>query len=374
MNKIPLTKTQKEIMFEFYKNEKVKVILNKKQRNSLWKKTITKNEDIDFKKINEICPALFHQITRSYKEGNNIQCAIFSECIYAQTLANLFKLNDFVNCYEKNDCISNEIRQLLISHQLSPRYIYSNEDKSKMLIQAGSCNGIDSLIINVTNSHIFEIEFKESASKTSEPDLPKYEEDGKIKITAEFQNNYFQFEKMLLEQKNLNFFLNIGNNVNDFSFDSIEYAVSNNYLNKKYADVICTEDSNGFLVFIPSNQASLWANIVGEIRPSGRNHYEVWTPLALEKFIKDIKGTIDEEKNVSIPKSKLTLRFQRGGNRKISGYKINSLFFVYLKDCLEKDDNIVFPFSKVRQLNPSISAKMFFKNIKYEDIKKYYLN
>ncbi len=48
---------------------------------------------------------------------------------------------------------------------------------------------------------------------------------------------------MLDEQKGLNLFENIGNNIHNFSQETIKIAVSNNYKEiKKYADVICTED------------------------------------------------------------------------------------------------------------------------------------
>lgn len=109
-----------------------------------------------------------------------------------------------------------------------------------MLIQAGSCNGI---VITVVDLTIQTIEFKEPYAKASEPDLPKYGEDGILIITTPFLGKYYQFEAMLDEQKGLNLFENIGNNIHNFSQETIKIAVSNNYKEiKKYADVICTED------------------------------------------------------------------------------------------------------------------------------------
>ena len=74
-----------------------------------------------------------------------------------------------------------------------------------MLIQAGGCGGIDSALITVMDLNVYTIEFKEPGAKTSEPDLPKYGEDGKIVITDDFISRYPQFEAMLREQKDLNF-------------------------------------------------------------------------------------------------------------------------------------------------------------------------
>ncbi len=368
---IPLTRLQKEIMTEFYSKTAIKVVLNKSKRNKLWKLATAKSE-IDILDIEGKCPALAHQILKSYQSGSNIQSAVFSECVYAQTLANLFNLDRFVNCLENHSFLSEEIQKLLKSYNLVPRYVYANSNNSRMLIQAGGCDGIDSALITVIDLDIYTIEFKEPKAKTCEPDLPKYKENGKLVITKTFKNNYPQFTQMLKEQRKLNFFNKMGSNENDFSNKSVNIAVTNNYV-KKYADVICTEDMNGFLIMLPVNQISLWANIVGEIRPAGRNHYKVWTPNALKKYIIEKGGTIDNN-TVTIEKSNLVERKERGGNGKISGYKINSIFFVYKKHCTEQSNLLKFELDKVQQLNPTISAKIYFKPIKYDDIKNYYFN
>lgn len=283
----------------------------------------------------------------------------------------MINLSVFVNCYENHSFIPESVCSLLKSYNLIPRYVYSNTDKSRMLIQAGSCNGIDSALISVIDLNIYTIEFKEAGAKISEPDLPKYGESGQIVVTDEFLEKYPQFKQMLEEQKDLNFFEKMGSNENRFSKESVSIAVMNNFV-KKYADVVCTEDVNGYLIMLPSNQLSDWADIiVGEIRPAGRNHYKVWTPNALEKFVINKCGMVNNGR-VTIEKSALIPRKERGGNNIISGYKINSLFFVYAYDCEEKDDNVSFDLNNVRQLNPTIAAKMFFKKLKYDEVKDYY--
>ncbi|MBQ9232169.1 MAG: hypothetical protein IJ190_13475 [Prevotella sp.] len=176
---------------------------------------------------------------------------------------------------------------------------------------------------------------------------------------------------MLNEQKDLNFFKNMGHNINDFSEESINVAVSNNYA-KKYADVICTEDINGNFVMMPVNQVQLWAKLEGEIRPAGRNRYKVWTPNALRRFILQYNPSINES-TVRLEKSKLEKRKARGGGGNISGYKITPLFFVYADDCKDDGKYITFDIKDVWQLNPTIAGKMFFKTLKYEEVKSYYL-
>lgn len=387
--KIPLTKLQKEIMQEFYSINPTKVIYNKAERKMLWNLATKRSVNLNLQELKAKCPALEHQIKKSYEQGNNIQSAVFSECVYAQTFANMLRLDKFVNCFENPNFIPRPVVNLISSYNLVPRYAYSTVDKRRMLIQAGGCGGIDSALITVIDLVIYTIEFKEPGAKTSEPDLPKYNEDGKLKITKEFLESYPQFEAMLNEQRNLNFFKNMGHNINDFSEESIRIAVSNNYT-KKYADVICTEDINGYFVMMPVNQVHLWAELEGEIRPSGRNHYKVWTPVALSRFLLQydpdiIAATVRIEKNklesqmsfdnsttIRIQKNKLDVRKERGGDGKISGYKLTPLFFVYTKDCEDDGKYITFNLMKVQQLNPTIAGKMFFTSLKYEEVKSYY--
>lgn len=369
-NIIPLTKPQKEIMSEFYSISKTKVIYTKSERSELWHRATKRSDEFDFEKLGKKCPALAHQIKRSYETGNNIQSAVFSECVYAQTFANMLMLNKFVNYYEVFDFIPKEIRNLLSSYNLTPRYVYSTEDKRRMLIQAGGCDGIDSALITVIDLQIYTIEFKEPGAKTSEPDLPKYGEDGNLLVTDDFLSRYPQFREMLSEQHDLNFFERMGSNIHNFSKESINIAVSNNYT-KKYADVVCTEDTSGYLVMLPINQISIWAEIEGEIRPAGRNHYNVWTPHALMNFLLQKQATIRDGK-VSVPIPSLDVRKERGGAGKVSGYKINPLFFVYKDDCTIVDNIISFDISRVQQLNPTIAGKMFFKTLNHDEVSKYY--
>ena len=369
---IPLTRMQKEIMREFYTFSPTKVIYDKCKRKQLWKQAVS-NEKMDLTEIEKDCPAFAHQIKRSKEQGHLIQSAVFSECVYAQTLANMFNLSVFVNCAENSSYIPPKIVSLLVSYHLVPRYVYSSKDKSRMLIQAGGCGGIDSALITVFDLTIFTIEFKEPGAKTSEPDLPKYGEDGLLQMTEQFKQNYPQFIQKKKKKTGLNFFNFMGNNIHDFSSDSVHVAVSNNYT-KKYADVVCTEDKDGYLVMLPANQISCWADIEGEIRPAGRNHYNVWTPKALRKFLEQKNAVISENGIITIPKKSLTVRKARGGNGSVSGYKINPLFFVYTVHCVDKGDSLSFPLEKVQQLNPTIAGKMFFSGLEYAKVFSYYQN
>lgn len=370
-NVIPLSKEQKEIMSEFYSKTPTKVVFNKQERDELWKKATKRKSEIDFENLRALCPALEHQIIRSYQSNKNIQSAVFSECVYAQTIANMFELNIFVNCYDDTTFIPKPVKNFLSSYKLVPRYVYSKADKSRMLIQAGGCDGVDSALVTIIDDLIFyTIEFKEQGAKTGEPDLPKYGEDGLLKIDDKWLLKNPQFKQMIEEQASLNFFDIKGHNVKNFSQESVALAVSNVGVNK-IITVICTEDKNGILVMLPSNQAYMWANTEGEIRSAGRNHYKVWTPIALKKYLQNYGAKFDGTL-VKVNKNILETRRERGGNQKISGYKIACLFFIYLKDCKVESDYIIFNINKVRQLKPTIAGKMFFNELLYEKVKLFY--
>ncbi len=369
MRKIALSKLQKEIMLEFYSKVPTRVLFTKDERKKIWDKT-RKKEIVELKTIEKSCPALAHQIKKSYETNQNIQSAVFSECIYAQTLANIFELPIFANCFTNKSFVPQKVSELLKSYNLVPRYAYSTKNKSRMLIQAGGCCGVDSALIVVRDLNIYTIEFKEPYAKASEPDLPKYKEDGNLLITKDFLKNYPQYGQMLSEQKSLNFFILMGNNEHNFSVESINIAISKNYV-KKYADVICTEDMDGYLVMIPANQISVWAQLEGEIRPAGRNHYTVWTPEALKSQLKR-SGAIFKENLITISKKNFYDVRKERGSGKISGFKISPIFFVYANDCYIQKSNVTFNINSVRQLNPTITAKMNFKKLSIGEVKGYY--
>jgi hypothetical protein len=168
----------------------------------------------------------------------------------------------------------------------------------------------------------------------------------------------------------LNVFEHVGNNVSNFSTKSLEKAVTENYAGKKYAHVICTEDKKGRLVMLPSNHVALWAKLEGEIRPSGRNSYKVWTPNHLRKVLLNLGATYKNDL-VTLPISVLKTSKARG-NSNISRYKIDPFFFIRKKEVTIEGSNARFSVEAIRQLNPSITAKMKFEDLDIDKIQKFY--
>lgn len=370
--RIPLSKAQREILSEFYQVSHTKVIFNKKARQDIWSNFITQ-KTIPELGLGDKCPALLAELEKSISSGNLVQSAVFSECVYAQTLANMLRLREFYEFSLSPDSLSASIVKLIASYGLKPRYVYKNHSGRRALVQAGGHGGVDSALITIADNNVFTIEFKEPGAKTSEPDLPTYGEDGFLRTTAEFKSDYPQFELMLKEQieKRLNFFNVMGSNVNDFTVESVQMAVSENYAIKKYADVICVEDKSGYLTMLPANQVGKWANTRGEIRPAGRNHYKVFTPEFLKKSITDLGGTVHSDR-FQVPYASLVGARKRGGTSEVNRLKLNPLLFVYAKDVTTSEGLATFAQSRVRQLRPTISAHMFFKELQVSNVHTYY--
>jgi len=182
-----LTKEQIELLALFYSKKKTKAIFVKRERSKLWD-TVTGRKIIDTEILTNIekeCPAIVYEIKKSKGNRKNIQSAVFSEYVYAQTLANMLNL-EFV----QNSCeaLPEDIRKFLDEHCMHIRYYYSNSQNTELLFQAGSKNGVDCcLYVDNNGKHKFyTIEFKENYAKTSEPDLPKYGEDGILFVDKKF--------------------------------------------------------------------------------------------------------------------------------------------------------------------------------------------
>lgn len=370
----PPTPSQSAIMREFYGRDFQTVILNKAQRNSIWKQ-FKGNRDVSKLALDKRCPALMQELEKSLVTGKLIQSAIFSECIYAQTLANILELSNFTVFAHNPDVIDRATLERLSKRALSPRYVYWSPSQTRILVQAGGPGGIDSALIDTESGLLITLEFKEALAKTSEADLPRYSESGFLEKTPQFIKKHPQFELMLDEQisKDLNFFSVQGSNVNDFSIESVTTAVNDNYASQKFADVVCVEDNQGFLTMIPADDLTRWSSIRGEIRPAGRNKYAVFTPKALAKFIVAAGGEIQGEK-VKFPVSKMKTAAKRGGDGEINRWKINSLFFVYSEKAKLSGDDLEFLLKDVKQLKPTVSAHMDFQQLNIDEIASHYEN
>ena len=367
-----LNDNQRKVLKEFYGLPPSKVIFTKSERDQIWDVFKSKREMPPLN-LEERCPALYWELNKALESGNRVQSAVFSECVYAQTLANMLGLTNFFNYTASPDSLPETVGNSIASSNLRPRYIYKSRESDRLLIQAGGNAGVDSALVSINQNETFAIEFKEPGAKTSEFDLPAYGEDGQLVVDQEFLLRSPQFVEMLGEQleRGLNFWDVMGSNVNAFSAEAIRVAVSENYSSEKYADVICVEDKDALLTMLPAHEVGFWSNTQGEIRPAGRNAYRVWTPKALENFILEAGGRIESGK-VIISEERVGTASRRGGGSEIGRYKINPLFFVKVEHVKNVDGQLYFSLDKVKQLKPTIAAKMFFTELEFAKVQRHY--
>ena len=369
---IHLTQNQIGILSEFYALPNTQVVVDSKTRNHIWE-DYKSARSISPELFKEVCPAIFFELTKALTSGNQVQSAVFSECAYAQTLANMLDLPVFSVFDPAAATWDAKVSEDLRLAGIKPRYVYESLDGRRALVQAGGFGGVDSFLLAFDGTQSIALEFKQPRAKSSEPDLPAYGEDGLFVVSDKFNEENPQFKLMVEEQlsKELNFFRVAGSNVHDFSVENVAKAVSENYSADKFADVVCVEDSDGFLTILPSNHLHQWAEIRGEIRPAGRNAYKVWTPEALRSSILNLGGVI-EGNDVAIPIDQMTTASKRGGDATVSRYKISPLFFVREQYVVVRSEMGMFKLDKVEQLKPTISAHMYFDDLRVDEVRATY--
>jgi len=370
---LPLSPAQKLVLSDFYRKPDTKVAFNTSERKKIWNQFKSDRNISKFKYLKEEVPAIYAEMNKAIVNGKNIQPAVFSECVYAQAFANKFSLSVFEN-HINSESVKFNFNGIAIANAeaLTVRYSYSRSDKMVSLVQAGGAGGVDSALISFDKKIATMIELKEPYARTSAPNLPKYDEDGYLVSTEKFLIENPQFKSMLEEQinKKFNIFEHIGSNLGDFSAESIESAVTENYSGEKFADFICTEDSSGYLSLIPSSHVAYWAELEGELRPTGRNSYPVWTPNKLLSVLLE-KGAYVQANNVTMPLSSFKQSKARGGDN-ISRFKISPLFFVRSEDVKTTKGNVAFNLEAVKQNIPDITVKIDFRNLEVFEVKKFY--
>ena len=373
--KVQLSDGQKYALRLFYKSADTKVKVRKTERDLIWNKFVLTRSIDSVNGLEEVAPAFYSEVEKAIESKRNLQPAVFSECVYSEAIAEKLELNHF-NIYPNGE-------KFRIDHffteedklkEFTMRYSYANGDQKKTLIQAGGAGAVDCALVCIEDNVVVRIELKEPYARTSDVNLPKYAEDGLLVTSEKFTKKYPQFTNMLNEHlaTGFNVFEHLGNNIGNFLPENIESAVTDNYAGVKYADVICTEDSSGFLVMLPANHSSHWASLEGEMRPTGRNSCKVWTPNKMQKTL-DEKGAKDIGEFTVMDLTKLVTSNARG-SKKISRYKISPLFFVHAADIVIEDGKAKFKKNRIKQNIPSISAKVNFKGLDVKEVRKFYEN
>jgi hypothetical protein len=193
-----LSQLQKTLLSNFYSKPKTKILFNKLERDKIGldfkrNKNINKYQDLE-----NSMPAFYYELQKAVNSKKNIQPAVFSECVYTQALAEKYLLTIFNrHSAQEEKKISFGNFDPLLLNDLSPRFTYKNKEESILLIQAGGAGGVDCALVSLFEKTISKIEFKEPYARTSEPDLPKYKDDGLLITSEKFDKKY---EKELLQK------------------------------------------------------------------------------------------------------------------------------------------------------------------------------
>jgi hypothetical protein len=372
------------LLVEFYSTPGSKLPVAKAGRNRIWdyfkkNRTLLKTEPGA-----KIVPSIASEIDDAIKANGALQRSVFSECVYTFELANKLGLRTYLK-YSDQVSLPLAARKVLNSLELSPRYVYFNAQNTRFLVQAGGPNSYDAVLIDLDSNTNVKIEYKEPASKAKELDL-NYDESGYLVKTEKFTIQFRQLLPMLNEaiRAKVNIFKladSSTKNFISFSTPSILKALDDNYTGENTADVICTEDKNGYLVMMSSNDVTKFvdpptlkgiAGIKGEIRSAGRNKYKVWSHEKLQEHIAKVGGTVNSGNKVTIETA--SMKATKGaGTSTTNRLKISSIFFVYVEDVVSSGGYTTFDLNAVRQIKATISAHMYFRKLKVEIVRDYYL-
>lgn len=266
------------------------------------------------------CPAMKKAFSASYHSGKYLQPGYLTEINVCATLAQMLSLH-------YDDISDGNLR-----HQYSNNGVYLRE--------YGGCSMSD--IQLVSNGHTIIIEVKEPLSLGGDFDLGITEE-GKLfpkiargrvfpKATQQILNDFNAIDSI---------FNHLGHNI---PLSNVEYlkSIVNSYLGDKHIDYIASYSTNDELLYFPVSEIFDHVDFKGsEIRTAGKNKVNVYTPNAFKAAMIDIGCTIDTNGNVTIPKDKIEFRKARGSNGRISGIKINPIFYFEIEKVLE-DENFYY--------------------------------
>jgi len=300
---------------------------------------LSEDEFIDgISKLLDKSPAMCQGIISSYRRGKYLQPGYLTEINICATLAKMMNLT-----YDNDSPVN-------VRHQYSNGNIFLKE--------YGGC-GLSDVQLITADGLITTIEIKEPLALVGDYDLGITEEGKLFPKIAE--NRIFPEEaQKILDDFNASdsLFNYLGHNI---PLSNVEYlkSILNSYLTNKNIDYIATySKTTNELIYFSAKEIYNHINFNrSEIRTAGKNSVKVYTPKAFYKALIDIGCTIDSNNIVIIPKSKISFRYARGSNGRISGIKINSIFYFKINDILKEDTEFYYvKLDKGMQLKQSMTV------------------
>lgn len=345
-----------------------------KNLNEFYKNNFEKHTDYNqfliqmgsLKEILEMSVSAEAEFRKQFERRMALQPAILSECFVAQTIANIFELDQFIDADEKKENIPSHLFTSLIRakggelESTIPRYIYFSDKNNMVLLQYGDSSSIDAIFVK--DGYRVRLEIKEEKAKLGEYDL-NYDEGGELIPTNNIIENHSDYLSIIKEFNNeTSVFESIGSNfkIGRFlNYEIIERIVSRVF-NLSLIDLYILQ--NGDKIFaVPSNQLLGCVDIIkgSEIRTAGRNSYKVFTPNKLNELIDSMGGQIINN-IVTLPLNEENFTIGRG-MQTITRYKLNNLFYVKYSDIIINDKEVSFNINNVRQIKSSISLHLYSK-------------
>lgn len=288
-------------------------------------------------------PAMYKSFVACYESGRYLQPGYLTEINICATLARQLDL-----AYEENIVEGN------LRHQYSNGRVFLKE--------FGGCGMSDIQLVD-ESGYITTIEVKEPLSLGGDFDLGITEEGKlfpKIAATREFP----KAAQQILDEFNAtdSIFNHLGHNI-PLSNTGYLRSMLDSYIGDKQIDYIATYSKDNDLVYFPVSELVDHVDFKGsEIRTAGKNKVNVYTPNAFKKAMNDIGCIMNTNNIVAIPKNAIGYRTARGSNGRITGIKINSIFYFEIKDIMNEDDQFYYAnMSRGKQLKQGISVHLNLK-------------
>ena len=286
---------------------------------------------------------MYRTFVSCFDSGKYLQPGYLTEINLCATLAQKMNLR-----YQENAMGIN------LRHQYSDGIVTLNE--------FGGCNMSDIQLINADGS-ITMIEVKEPLSLGGDFDLGITEEGKLFPKIAKSRIFPPEAQKILNDFNDSDSIFNhLGHNIPLSNTDYLK-GILDNYLGSKQIDYIATYSENDELIYFPVSELMDHVNFKGsEIRTAGKNKVNVYTPNAFKKAMINIGCSIDENNIATIPKNAVSYRTARGSNGRITGIKINSIFYFEIEDIISQDDFFYYAnVNRGKQLKQGISVHLNLK-------------
>lgn len=144
----------------------------------------------------ELSKAVQAEYAKQFAKDQTLQPAVLNECFVIQTIANLLRLEFFIDVDDNPEIVPAHLLQSLIKakggelESQYPRYIYHGPKSGVVLLQYGDSSSIDAIF--VSSGHRIRLEIKASRAKMGEFDLD-YGEDGKLIASDNIRSNLSGF-------------------------------------------------------------------------------------------------------------------------------------------------------------------------------------